>query len=141
MRLIGLCSACCLLLAVLGLAGCGTGLFGPTYRGYYIAKLTATPMVASPGEIVTIETEFVNDSDPNIDDICMPPLCYLETSAGALYATYEAASAGEIDPTTDWQHLEYWSRYAYLRAPDTPQDVTITATIGGDSQSISVEVR
>ena len=72
--------ACCLLVAI-GLSGCSTGLFGPTYRGYYVSSLTADPETAAPDEIVTIEVEYVDDRAPGgYPDL--EPQVFIEVSAG-----------------------------------------------------------
>ena len=128
-------------LAVLVLSGCSARLFGRDYRGIYISSLVASPLKVAPGGIVTINVTAVDDRDPwGVYDAMLIEV-KVTASAGKLYYELEKAQADAATVPQPYVFSFLSGGTFYLRVPDSPQDVTITATAGGDSASRTVQVR
>jgi len=131
------CIVLCVLV-VLALAGCSTGR---VYRGIYISSLVVAPLEVAPSGIVTISVAAVDDRDPwGVYDAMLIEV-KVTASAGKLY--YELAEAQANAATVPQSYVFNFlpGGTFYLRAPDSPQDVTVTATAGGDEQTRIVQVR
>jgi len=122
-------------------AGCGRKFTIDNYvhKGFVITEFYTKPATVMAGETVTLGFKRLLDEPPDTVHLGIEPSVYWAISAGSLYPMehelFPDGASGVSEVTTwDYQPRVLW------QAPDTPQQVTVTARCDGGTLTALIEV-